>query len=347
MQSRRRAFGLAVATFLLGGCVVEAPPPVFDTTPRVQVVVVAPAPAALERTLLSTAEPARDAVLSPMRPGRVVRRAAPPGEWVKAGAPVLVLASGEATANLALAEAAVLEADAVLGEAERQQARSEAMGDGTSQAQRDAAGTALARAQASRAAAKAQRELASVYLAQLTVRAPFDGQVAWLEPQVGEAVPAGAPVARVVDPSSLRVVVGLLEDEVLLAREGGASFTVRAGATSVPATLVSVAPAASPRSRDWAAELQVEGTPFPLGVPVEVTLALPAASDAGLLPPRAVSESAVWVFDGSTVSRRPVDVVAEHRAGLLVRGVAVGERVVLYAAADLHDGEAAVLLQAP
>lgn len=347
MQTRTSALALAVATLLAPGCVYEPPAPTFDTTPRVQIVAVAPAPVALERTLLSTAEPARDAVLSPMRPGRVVKRASPPGSAVEAGAPVLVLDSGEARAHLALAEASVLEAKAVLAEARRQQTRVGAMGDGASQAQRDGASTALARAEASTAAAAARRELASVHLAHLTVRAPFAGEVAWLEPEVGESVAAGSPVARVVDPSSMRVVVGLLEDEVGFAREGGASFSVRAGATSVPATLVHVAPAASPRTRDWAAELRVEGAPFPLGVPVEVRLALPSPSNAGLLPPKAVTDDTVWLFDGGTVERRSVQIVAEHRDGLLVRGVEVGDQVVLYAAADLEDGGAVVLLQAP
>lgn len=338
---------LLVVAILAAGCVYEPPAPVFDTTPRVQVVAVAAAPAALERTLLSTAEPARDAVLSPMRPGRVVKRAAPPGTSVRAGDPVLVLDSGEARANLALADAAVLEAEAVLAESRRQQTRTEAMGDGASQAQRDGAATALAQAEAAAAGAQAQRELASVHLSHLTVRAPFAGEVAWLAPEVGEAVPAGGPVARVVDPSSMRVVVGLLEDEVGFARAGGASFEVRAGATSVPAELVHVAPAADPRTRDWSAELLVAGAPFPLGVPVEVRLELPSVSDAGLLPPRAVSGGAVWRFEGGTVTRQSVDVVAEHRDGLLVRGLAVGDQVVLYAAADLEDGGSVVLLEAP
>lgn len=347
MQTRMSALALAIATLHSSGCVYDPPAPAFDTTPRVQVVTVAPAPGALERTLLSTAEPARDAVLSPMRPGRVVKRAAPPGTEVEAGAAVLVLDSGEARANLALAGAMVLEADALLAEARRQQTRVGAMGDGASQAQRDGAATALAQAEAASAAAEARRELASVHLAHLTVRAPFAGEVAWLEPEVGESVAAGAPVARVVDPSSMRVVVGLLEDEVGFARDGGARFAVRAGATSVPATLVHVAPAASPRTRDWAAELQVEGAPFPMGVPVEVTLSLPSPSDAGILPPKAVVDGGVWLFDGGWVHRRAVDIVAEHRDGLLVRGVDVGDQVVLYAAADLEDGGAVVLLHAP
>jgi multidrug efflux system membrane fusion protein len=347
MPSRRIAQALAVAVLATAGCVYEPPAPAFDSTPRVQVVAVEAPPTALERTLLSTAEPARDAVLSPMRPGRVVRRAAEPGTVVQAGAAILVLDSGEATANLALADAAVLEADAVVAEAQRQQGRVGALGDGASEAQRDTAATALARADASRAAALAQRELASVYLAHLTVRAPFDGEVAWLEPEVGESVPAGAPVARVVDATSLRVVVGLLEDEVVVARDGAATFGVRSGAVTVPASLVHVAPAASPVSRDWSAELRVDGAPFPLGAPVEVHLVLPSASDAGLLPPRAVVDGAVWRFDEGTVSRVPVEVVAEHRDGLLVRGVSVGDRVVLYGGAELEDGAAVVLLEAP
>ncbi|MCB9664096.1 MAG: efflux RND transporter periplasmic adaptor subunit [Alphaproteobacteria bacterium] len=333
---------------LLAACTDEPPAVAIDQTPRVEVVRVAAPPTVLERTLLSTLEPARDALLTPMRPGRVVRRAAEPGDRVGRGDAVLELDGREARASLAAAEAAVDEADALVEEARRQRDRVEALGDGAAPAQQDQAGVALARATAALAGAEAQRELARVNLEHMTLRAPFEGQVALLEPEVGESVAPGAgPVARVVDAAEGRVVVGLLEDEVRAADQEGARFEVRASGQTMAASLARLAPAADPRTLAWTAELRVAEPSVPPGTAVEVALSLPIVAAGGLVPPKALRDGHVWRVDADVVHRVPVQVVAEAREGLIVEGVAVGDTLVLYAADALREGQQVVRLEAP
>lgn len=337
----------ASLALVLAACGVEPPLATIDTTPRVEVVAVAPPPTALERTLLSTLEPAQDAIFGAMRPGRVVARLAQPGTPVGRDAPLLRLDDREAVALLAQARAAEAEARAVLAEAERTAVRVGALGDGASGAQQDAVGTGVARARAAVDAAAAQVQLAELNLAYLTLRAPFAGELAWLDPDVGEAIAAGMPVARVVDLSGGKVTIGLLEDEVGPARDPAASFAVRADAREVAATLAHVSPAADPRTLDWKAELRVEGMPFPAGTPVEVVVRLPVAGAEGVLPPRTVVDGAVWVVEGAVARRVPVTVVGEAREGLLVSGLALGASVVLHAVDPLTDGEPVVVVAAP
>lgn len=333
---------------LLAACSDEPPPVAIDQTPRVEVVRVAEPPAAVQRTLLSTLAPARDALLTPMRPGRVVRRVVEPGARVAAGDALLELDAREARANLAAAQAGVREASALQDEAVRQEERVDALGDGAAPFQRDQAGVARARAEAAVAGAEAQLELARVNLEHMTLRAPFAGEVALLEPEVGESVAPGAgPVARVVDVSTAHVVVGLLEDEVPAVRRAEAQFVVRAGGRPMTATLLYVAPAADPRTLSWLAELRVESPLAPAGTPVEVELSLPTVAAGGLVPPKAVRAGQVWRLDGDVVRRVDVEVVGEARDGLLLDGIAVGDEVVLYAAEVLKDGQQVVRLESP
>src|SRR5690606_24800071 len=150
---------------------------------------------------------------------RVDKRLVEPGEVVAAGSALLVLDGREARANLAAAQASLQEAEALLAEATRQEGRVRTLGDGAAEAQRDQAGLARERAEPAVAASAAQRELARLNLDHMALRAPFAGAGALLEPAVGEsAAPGAGPIARVVDVSSGRVVVGLLEDEVGAAR---------------------------------------------------------------------------------------------------------------------------------
>lgn len=332
---------------VLLSCADVPTPAVFDATPRVEVIEVRAVPSVRERTVLSTLEPVQDALLGTLRPGRVARRLAEPGDAVGLDAGLLQLDDREARATVAAAHAALAEAEAVLGETGRMAGRVTALGEGVSKAQVDAASTGAARAEAGRDAAAAQLQLAQLNLDFMTLRAPFAGELAWLDPDPGEAIAAGMPVARVVDLSSGKVVVGLLEDEVAAAQVEGATFVVRASAREVPASLVHVSPAADPRTLDWKAELRVEGMPFPAGTPVEVRLGLPISDAEGVVPPRSVRDGVVWRVEGTVVRRTPVEVVGEVREGLLVRGLAVGAQVVVHAADPLVDGAEVRLLSAP
>ncbi len=331
---------------LLSGCGVAYPDAQLDLVPRVAVVVVSEPPSSVERTVLSTAEADRDAWLSLMRPGRVAARSASVGTPVEAGAPLLELERREAGASLRLAGARLGETEAVAEEARATNTRVLALGDGASESQRMAARTGVLRAEANVAAARATRDLAVVELDHLTLTAPFAGVLSWLEPEVGESVGAGTPVARVVATERNRVVVGLLEDEVTRLKIAPIRFEVSAGGIGVEATLQSVAAAADPRTLDWRAELVTEGAPFAPGTPVSVRLQLPQAAEGLLVPPSAVHDGQVWVLRDDRAQRVPVETVGESAGGLHVLGIEPGERVVVHGAAELEEGAAVVVVEA-
>ncbi len=338
---------LALPSLWAVSCVQEPPPPVLDAAPRVEVVEVAPAPTTLSRTLLATVQAEHDAQLSVLRSGRVIERVAEPGTLVQAGQVLLRLDSREAKAQRDAARAGVQRARIALEAAGTNLERLQALGGGVSAAELGSARLVRSQSDAALAGARAELEMARIHLDYHSLRAPFDGELAALSPDLGEAVSPGIPVARVVDASSTRLEVGLLEDEVLPALAQAATFQVKAGGKSVTAELVHVSPAADPITGDWRAELRLDGSPFHPGTPAQVELVLPTVADAGLLPPEAVTDGAVWSIREDTAHRTPVDVVAEHRSGLLVRGVPVGSRVVLHAAEPLQGGERVVTLESP
>ena len=128
----------------------EDPPPPLPPAPdpRVEVAVVEPAPHTVERSLLGVLEPARDVALSPRGGGVVTARLAAPGEQVAAGQVLLQLDAREAAANYAAAVAALTDAEALAGQADRQLGRVIALGESASPSEVDAARVAAIRAEA-------------------------------------------------------------------------------------------------------------------------------------------------------------------------------------------------------
>lgn len=329
----------------LAACADDPPSAVYDPVPRVEAVPAAAPPTTTSRTLLGVAAPARDAVLTPMRSGRVVHRRAEPGAAVDKGDALLELDAREARAQLTTARAAVDEAEAVLADARRTFERVSSLGDGASEAQKDSAATGVARAEAAVARARGQRDLAQVNLDEMTVRAPFAGEVVLLDPEEGESVAAGQPVARVVDASHLTVKVGLLEDEVRRVRPGETRVEVAAEGARWAGVLAKVAPAADPRTLQWDAELRLDDADLPAGSPVTVHLALPAPTAQALVPSAAVSDAGeVWVVEGEVVHRTTVTRRGDVDGGVLVDGLAPGTDVVRHAPDDLDDGDRIVRL---
>lgn len=322
-------------------CEPPAPDVVIDARPRVAVEAALPAPAALHRALPGLLEPTRDATLSPRVPGTVARRLAEPGRAVRSGQGLLRLDDADARAQLAAAEAAVDDASAVLAQADAAVARLERLGDAVRAADGQDAALARDRALAGLAAARARRELAASQLAHHTVRAPFDGVVAALEPEVGESVGPGLPVARVTTTDRLVVRVGLLADEARAAADGLATFEVEVAGERREAALRSVPLVADPRTLDWTATLEVAGGGWLAGSPATVHIGLAVAGGGALVVSDAVAEGRVWVVEGGRASARAVEVRGEEAGRLLVGGVGPGEAVVVGGAGLLHGrGEA-------
>lgn len=340
--------GVAGGLMLAMGCGEEPPVTSVDLRPRVEVVQAAPAPTASSRSVSSTATAWLDAWLTPMRAGRVVSREAEPGDRLREGAPILELDARDARAMLASAEAALADAIAARDEVERRKGRVIALGDGASDAQRDEVLSGLARAEAAVARAEAERDRARVNLADHTLRAPFDGELVSLDPEVGESVGTSSPIARMVDARALRVEVGLLSDELEGARAEGAAFEVQIGGRAWPAELVHVAPAADPRTGTWLATLRLAEGPAP-GTPVTVGIQLPRVGLDGAvsLPREALHEGVVHLVEDGRIREVAVDLVDARGARVLVAGLPADARVVTFHNDPLSEGDEVVVVEPP
>jgi membrane fusion protein (multidrug efflux system) len=137
-------------------------------------------------------------------------------EWVKVskGQPLARLNTRDAEATLAAGKAALAQADVAETRAVRELERAEKLkkvGLATQQAVDDAQ-TAREAAAASTAAAKAQLVMAETHLSKSTIRAPFDGVVAFRGVNVGDRVEnmgSGDSMFRVVDNHVLQLTVAV------------------------------------------------------------------------------------------------------------------------------------------
>jgi RND family efflux transporter MFP subunit len=301
-----------------------------DHTPRVVVIEAKAAPDLLRRTAHGVVEARRDALLSARLDGLFAGHLVKPGDRVRRGDALASFDPRQAQAQLAMAEADWTEATAVHTDSERTLTRVEALGDGASIAQRDAAVLGVARAFAALSRAKAQRDLARVRHDHHTLRAPFDGRVSWVDGEIGETVGAGTPLVRVVQIDELVIEIGLLRDEVDAARDPQSQFVVTSGYATQAARLDHVAVAADPQTLDWTAKLVFSPNPgIVAGSPARVDLQLMTPITGSLIPISALHSDLVHVVENEKIQARPVQVLAERGDQLVVDGLSEGDLVVV------------------
>ncbi|MEQ8411541.1 MAG: efflux RND transporter periplasmic adaptor subunit [Erythrobacter sp.] len=134
---------------------------------------------------IGTARAARTAELYPETAGEVVAVRFSPGEYVRAGAPLVQLEARAERLALELAEVRVEEAEQLLA----RYRRIEDTG-ALSESQIEAGETALA-------AARIERDQAADALAERTVRAPFSGHVGFTEVDVGDRITPTTLIAQI------------------------------------------------------------------------------------------------------------------------------------------------------
>ena len=197
----------------------------------------------------------------------------------------------------------------------------------------------LARAGDDRAALVAQRR-------NLRLVAPADGLVIARDVDPGTTVVAGQLVVEIVDPETLWLSVrfdqgstrGLqagLSTQILLRSRRGEPLTGR---------VVRVEPRADAVTEETVAKVAFNSAPDPLppiGELAEVTVGLPAAVPAPVIPNAAVQrvdgQSGVWMVVGGDLQFTPVTLGPSDLDGnVQVRsGLTVGDRIVVYSAKAL------------
>ena len=174
----------------------------------------------------------------------------------------------------------------------------------------------------------------------IDVRSPLDGSVAELLVEAGQAVDAGASVARIVMERPLWVEVALRPDDaasfsstaglVIEGRGGGPSVSLEAD----EAPLVSRAPEVNRETGALHVTFEVrKETSLKLGTSVEAAVLLPGDRTGIVIPSGAIVDDAgvpiVYVqAEGESFARVEVRVEARQGDRVVVQGVRAGERIV-------------------
>jgi RND family efflux transporter MFP subunit len=326
-----------------------APPPVVAAPPPALTVSVVPATRrSLSRSISGDGSVVawQELVLGAEAGGlRVETVAVEEGDAVRQGQVLVRLEDAVPAAQLAGAEAGLVEADAALGIARADLSRAVELtrSQNTPRQVLDQRQAAARQAEARLAAARAARDEARARLEQTAIRAPHDGVVTRRTVLPGAVTAVGQEMLRLLRDGRVELDARVPELE-LSAVSPGQAVTVRHGMREIAATVRAIAPGVTPETR--------------LGT---VHVALPA--DSGLRPgmfaraaihaearPRVLvpqeavifrdGAAAVFVLEGEQVRLRRLT-TGERQEGMVevLDGLAEGERVVRGGAGFLADGD--------
>lgn len=173
-------------------------------------------------TFASGTVEATEAQLGFQATGRIEAIGVREGEAVKQGAVLARLDTREVEARLAQARAQANATTVRLKEAERDRARGQTLlaGGAIGQEVYDKALLALNIAQSEQAQARANVQALEAVLANMTIRASFEGIVTVRHREPGEIVPPGAPVLTVMNPGDRWVRIYIPEHRIGAVRLG-------------------------------------------------------------------------------------------------------------------------------
>jgi len=211
-------------------------------------------------------------------------------------------------------------------------------------------------ARAEQQSAQAARQLAARDLAETDIRAPFAGYVSRRYNELGGFVSPGMPVYRIVDIDSLKLPLGVSQQNVPRLQRNQ-PVTVVADALAgreFSGRVRSISPEADEMTRTFRVEVILANpTDHPLRDGLVVSAALALAGPTGAteiaegqvlaVPREAVlyrgGEGFVFVVSGTEARRRTVGVgpLIDNRL-VITRGLAAGERVVVVGMRNLRDG---------
>lgn len=281
--------------------------------------------------------------------GRITERLAEVGDRVSAGQVLARIDNEEQVADLQVAMAGLLSAEALQDQAQKAFDRQESLfkSSFSTRAALDSAEETLLRAKATVEASQAAVETARDTLDQTDLKADADGIITARSIEVGQVAQAAQLVFTLAHDGPRDAVLSANET-VLLGRELEDEVEVRpiAGGPAIKARVREVSPALDTSTGTIRVKLALEGDPdVRLGSPVTAIgrfkpvtmIELPwsaMTSDAG--------EPAVWVVEPKTnaVAMRPVEVTTYGRGRFAVRsGVQPGEMVVTSGSKFLSAGE--------
>jgi len=281
--------------------------------------------------------------------GRITERLVDVGDHVRAGQILARIDNQEQKADLQVATASLLSAEAQQTQAQQAFDRQDSLfkTSFSTRAALDSAKATLLRAQATVQSARAAVDTARDALDQTDLKADADGVITARNVEVGQVAQAAQLVFTLAHDGPRDAVLSA-DETVLLGRELEDEVEVRpiAGGAAMKARVREVSPAIDKSTGTIRIKLGLEGDPdVRLGSPVVAfahykpmtMIELPwsaTTSDAG--------QPAVWVVDPKTnaVSIRPVEVMSYGRGKFAVRsGVEPGEIVVASGSKFLSVGD--------
>ncbi len=248
------------------------------------------------------------------------------------------LAASEARRYVDLGKKGFVSSSVVDGKLQQQQ---------SADAQLAAAESALASARQDLARLDADREGVKQQRVNVRLNAPIDGVVTSRDAEPGTTVVAGQAVLKLQEPDSLWITVRLDQGRSAGLRVGlPAEITLRSNPRKPLAGKVArVEPISDSVTEERIAQVAFDLMPqgVSTGEMAEVTLHLPAISDALLIPNASLryrgTQAGVWLRDDGHLRFAPVKTGAEGLDGKvqIVEGLKAGDEVVVYSESDLKD----------
>jgi len=287
-----------------------------------------------EIVLSGRTEPARSVTLRAEIDGRVVEVAAARGAAVRAGDAIVRLDPRDREAQLREARARLRQR-----ELEHEAARKLSADNFQSRTQ-------LAQASAQLEAARARLRAIELDLANTVVRAPFDGVLEERAVELGDYVPEGAEVARVIERHPLLVTGYVSQQEIHLVRPGMRGRARLVSGQEVEGTVRYVASESAPATRTFRIELEVPNPrgELVLGVTSEIRIAVERHRAHHLSPALLALDEAdtigvKTVNEDDTVEFHPVNVVRSAADGVWVTGLPETVRVITVGQGFVHPGD--------
>lgn len=194
--------------------------------------------------------------------------------------------------------------------------------------------------------ASESEQIAKLRYDRAAIKSPFDGVVADRYVEVGELVAPGTPVARVVDPFTLKLVGSVTEQEVAVVHEGAPARVSMAGSSAVYlGTVRYVGIEANPMNGKFTVEVEVANPGLELrsGVVARARVRKAIHSDVLAIPRDALVRTPegerVFVVEEGRAQPREVELGAAQ--GLMVqvlRGLAPGDELVVRGQRQLRSG---------
>lgn len=291
----------------------------------------------------------QDAVLTADAAGRVMTTLVERGSIVKVGDVLATLDERQPKLVLAEATASVGMAKARLALAKNEQERNKPLAEKKAIADADYQKllTEVAAGESELAAAEARQAQAKKALDDCTIRALFNGVVSERMVDIGEYVRPDAPVARVVDMQTLRLVLAVPETEVGALKAGQAvEFSTAAyPGKNFQGTLKFLGAALREASRDLVVEAAVDNADGALRPGLFCDAHILLREEKGVAVPtdalriEGTRRKVFVVGQDNTLYERLVEVGEVREAFTEIhRGVATGEKVLVKPSPEATDG---------